>query len=319
MSLFPLIYWNWQHDWISFTFQLSGRFQSPEETNFSFNPGQIILVALMGIGYLFPTFGFPLWWVSVKSVWQEIVQPPNYRYRLILWVSLPLALGFTLLGAVAHILPTWPMPGFWGLSLILGNYIYKKRISGRKLRQWFVYSALVIYTIYLVGLLHLNLGILQKSHHNAYATGLVTPENDPSTELIDISQLRAKLASSALFNQALETADFVFTNQYFLGGYIGMAIAPLSNLPVTCFGYDSRGFLYWYPVEKLIGKGGIYITSHSFAQDDYSDEFIQNVRLPAKSPYFETYISRTHKGCCNTRPRITQAVRAGFCKTDEGQ
>ena len=281
-TLFPLLYWNWQHDWISFTFQLSGRFQSPEKTSLSINPLQIIVVALMGIGYLFPSFGFPLWWVSGKRIWREVVvNQPNYPNRLILWVSLPLTFGFTLLGAVASILPTWSMPGFWGLSLILGNYLSHSNISRQLIRRWFLFSALIIHTIFLIGLLHLNLGILQKPNQNIFSPGMINPEKDPSTELIDIMQLRTSLKSSSIFVQALENADFVFTNQYFLGGYIGMAIAPLANLPVTCFGYDSRGFLYWYPVEKLIGKQGLYITSKSFAQDKYSDHDY--------SPYFTNW------------------------------
>ena len=282
LTLVPLLYWNWQHDWISFTFQLSGRFQSPEKTSLSINPLQIIVVALMGIGYLFPSFGFPLWWVSGKTMWREVVvNQPNYPNRLILWVSLPLTFGFTLLGAVASILPTWAMPGFWGLSLILGNYLSRSNISRQLIRRWFLFSALVIQTIFLIGLLHLNLGILQKPNQNIFSPGMISPEKDPSTELIDIMQLRSSLESSSIFIQALENADFVFTNQYFLGGYIGMAIAPLTNLPITCFGYDSRGFLYWYPVEKLIGKQGLYITSKSFAQDKYSDHDY--------SPYFTNW------------------------------
>ena len=271
-TLFPLIYWNWQHDWSSFTFQLSGRFQSPEESSFSVNPLQIIVVALVSTGYLFPSFGFPLWWVTLKTSLQELTNKVNYRYRLILWISLPITLGFSLLGAVAPILPTWPMPGFWGLSLILGNYISNSRISGQFLQKCFLLSALIINTIFTIGLLHMNWGILQKPNQNIIFSGMVALEKDPSTELIDVQQLRSGFQSSPLFTKALEQADFVFTNQYFLGGYIAMAIAPLSDIPITCFGYDSRGFLYWYPpVEKLIGKRGIYITSQSFAQDKYSD------------------------------------------------
>lgn len=281
VTLFPLIYWNWQHDWVSFTFQLSGRFQSPEESSFSFNPLQIILVALVGTGYLFPSFGFPLWWVTIKTSWQELTSKVNYRYRLILWISLPITLGFTFFGAVAAILPTWPMPGFWGLSLILGNYLNKNNISLKLLQKWFLISALIINTVFIILLLHLNWGLLQKPNQNMIFSGIVTPEQDPSTELIDIQQLRSEFESSVIFMDALKQADFVFTNQYFLGGYIGMTIAPLTDIPITCFGYDSRGFLYWYPVEKLIGKRGIYITSQSFAQDQYSNHDY--------SPYFSQW------------------------------
>ena len=278
ITLFPLIYWNWQHDWTSFTFQLSGRFQSPEANSLSVNPFQIIVVALVGTGYLFPSFGFPLWWVTIKTSWQELTSKVNYRNQLILWISVPITFGFTLLGALAPILPTWSMPGFWGLSLILGNYMSNSSLPGKLLQKWFVFSALVINTIFVIGLLHMNWGLLQKPNQNIIFSGMVAPEKDPSTELIDVKQLRSGFQSSPLFTKALEQADFVFTNQYFLGGYIGMAIAPLTNIPITCFSYDSRGFVYWYPVEKLIGKRGIYITSQSFAQDRYSDHDY--------SPYF---------------------------------
>ena len=271
VTLFPLWYWNWQHDWISFTFQLSGRFQSPEGgSSFSFNPLGIIFVALVSCGYLFPSFGFPLWWISGKFTYGQWINLPNYQIRLILWICLPLTFGFTFLGAFTHILPTWAMPGFWGLTLLLGNYIANCDRSTLSLRRWLVFSGLFINSIFLVGLLHLNLGILQKPNQTQFFTGIIPPENDPSTELIDIMQLRNNFQSSSVLTNALKEVDFVFTNQYYLGGYIAMSLAPLTDLPITCFGYDSRGFTYWYPQEKLIGKKGLYITSETFAKDEYS-------------------------------------------------
>ena len=172
---------------------------------------------------------------------------------------------------------------FWGLSLILGNCIERRNFSSRSLKKWFVFSALFINTLLLIVLLHINFGLLQKPNQSFFSSiGVVTPENDPSTELIDIQQLRSQLKSSPAFMEALENNDFIFTNQYFLGGYIGMAIAPITDLPLTCFGYDRRGFDFWYPQEELIGKRGIYITSKTFATDDYSDhdysEYFSNWR-----------------------------------------
>lgn len=322
ITLFPLLYWNWQNDWVSFGFQLSGRFQSENPTPININLLNILITALAGIGYLFPSFGFPLWWISGKSIWlkgkkeipqgrqettlrlspltrreednrqqeflkysnydfvdsilvndddnQQLNQSTNYGYRLILWVSLPLTIGFTLLGAVTQILPTWSMPGFWGLTLILGDYTsrwfkYRRKIVYR----WLYLSFLFINTLFLIILLHFQIGLLQKPNENIFFNGIVAPQNDPSTELIDIVQLRELLGESTEFNQALSQADFIFTNQYYLGGYIGMAIAPLTNIPVTCFSNDSRGFDYWYPQkEELRGKNGIYITTERFAEDE---------------------------------------------------
>jgi len=269
LTLFPLLYWNWQHNWASFAFQLSGRFQSENPTPFSINLLNIVVTTLATIGYLFPSFGFPLWWVSGNSSYQELVKSCHYPYRLILWVSLPLTVGFTVLGAVTQILPTWSMPGFWGLTLILGDYTSKWYKYRRKfIYRWFYLSFLFTITIFIVGLLHFQIGLLQKPNQNTFFNGIISPQNDPSTELIDIVQLRKLLADSPQFNQALKEADFIFTNQYYLGGYIGMAIAPLTTIPVTCFSNDSRGFDYWHPTKKeLIGKNGIYITSKRFAEN----------------------------------------------------
>lgn len=274
LTLFPLLYWNWQHEWVSFGFQLSGRFQSQNSSLLIINPLNIILVALVSIGYLFPSFGFPLWWVSIKSLWNEITIKSNYRYQLILWISLPLTVGFTLLGGVTQILPTWSMPGFWGLTLILGNFVQQWiKYSPIIVKRWLYLSFLMINTIIFIMLLHFNLGLFQKPNQNIFFSGLISPQNDPSTELIDIVQFRHQLADSLLFSEALKSTDFIFTNQYYLGGYIAMTIDSLTNIPLVCFCDDSRGFNYWYPLKNLKGKTGLYITSERFTEE--GDKFSQ--------------------------------------------
>ncbi|BAQ64469.1 glycosyltransferase family 39 protein [Geminocystis sp. NIES-3709] len=276
ITLFPLLYWNWQNDWASFGFQLSTRFDSPASSTITINPFNTIVVALVSIGYLFPSFGFPLWWIGGVTFWEEITVKFNFRYRLILWVCLPLIIGFTLLGAVTQILPTWAMPGFWFLTLILGNYCTKWAKEYPKLiKRWFFFSFLIINTIIFVMLSHFSMGLFQKPNQNAFFSGLIAPQNDPSTELIDIIQLRSNFKNSSEFSQALQQADFIFTNQYYLGGYIGMAIAPLTEIPVTCFSDDSRGFNYWYPLENLKRKRGLYITTQRFAKKELEQKYRQ--------------------------------------------
>ena len=265
VTLFPLWWWNINHDWASFRFQLSGRFQSSPKI---YNPLDVFVVFLAGIGYLFPTMGLPLWWISWRAFSQQFSLGNAYwkaKQSLILWVSLPLTLGFTLLGGLTPILPTWPMPGFWGLSLILGRYAARwQKFSPRWVNSWLWGSGLVIYTIFLVLLLHLTTGLLQKPNQYPLFNGLISPHHDPSTELIDIVQLRQSLTSSPIFREALADSEFIFTNAYYLGGYLGMAVAPLSNLPIICFSSDRRGFAFWAPSEELVGKDGLYITLKRF-------------------------------------------------------
>lgn len=298
LTLFPLWYWNLQHDWISFRFQLSGRFQPnpnlPSPPPKIYNPLDVFVVFLSGIGYLFPTLGFPLWWVSCQSLGHQFSldrTPLQTKQLFILWVSLPLTFGFTLLGGITQILPTWPMPGFWSLCPILGHYSYHwQKNSPQLVKRWLWFSVLSIYTIFLVGLLHVSTGFLQKPNQFPFFDGLISVENDPSTELIDIVQLRENLLSSPVVKNSLANSSFIFTNAYYLGGYIAMAIAPYSELPVTCFSHDQRGFTFWTHEEKLIGKDGLYITLKRFAQlkelneeyQQYFDSLEEIAQIPLK-------------------------------------
>lgn len=272
LTLFPLWWWNFHHDWISFRFQLSSRFESnldiPKEKGF--NPLNIATVFLAEVGYLFPTMGLPLWWISWRSlVAQFRVKKTDLATKqlLILWVSLPLTIGFTVLGGFQPILPTWPQPGFWGLTLLLGHQaLIWQQQSRRRVRKWLNISAIAITSILLLILLHITTGTFQKNSQYALFDGFVSAKDDPSIELIDIEQLRHGFTTSPVLLEALDNSEFIFTNQYYLGGYISMAVTPLTNIPVTCFGDDVRGFAYWSQPEKWLGKDGLYITIEKFQQ-----------------------------------------------------
>ena len=272
LTLFPLWWWNFHHDWISFRFQLSSRFEShldiPKEGGF--NPLNMGTVFLAEVGYLFPTMGLPLWWISWRSLAAQFrVKRTDLgtKQLLNLWVSLPLTIGFTVLGGFQPILPTWPQPGFWGLTLLLGDraFIWQRQ-SRRRVRKWLTLSAIAITSILLLILLHITTGTLQKNSQYALLGGFVNAKDDPSVELIDIKQLRRGFTESPVLFQALNNSSFIFTNQYYLGGYISMAVAPLTDIPVTCFGDDVRGFAYWSQPEEWLGRDGLYITIEKFQQ-----------------------------------------------------
>ncbi|HIK36699.1 MAG: glycosyltransferase family 39 protein [Geminocystis sp.] len=316
--LLPLLYWNWQHDWVSFGFQLSKRFQSTDvatklASEVTLNPLNVLLnvllTALVASGYLFPSFGLPLFWVTAKSSYYQFQcrQTPNYPYRLILWVSLPVSLGFILLGGLTQILPTWPMPGFWGLTVILGDYSAKWHQSNPVMvRRWLYFSGGVILTIFAIILLHLNLGLLQKPNKIPFIDGIIPPAADPSTQLVDTSQLSRLLALSPEFCEGLDSSDFVFTNRFYLGGYVGMSIASLNQVeekPLVCLGEDCRGFNYWYPLEKLLGKNGIFITerlgeseSSALPEEKYFDRWRKIAEIALKRGGETTRIFEVYQG-----------------------
>jgi 4-amino-4-deoxy-L-arabinose transferase-like glycosyltransferase len=309
LTLTPLWWWNSQHDWISFRFHLLMRFEGGEPS--PFRPLDVIGTWLLGIAYLFPSVGFPLWWATGRSLWRQaifLIQPPwslqerfeRDRQALILWVSLPLALGFTLLGGKQAIYPAWPAPGFWGLTLLLAAMASQWR--GKTIRRWLVSSGGIIAALITIALLHLSLGILQQPSDYALFGGFVPAEQDGSTALLDTGQLRKRLAATPQLLQAVQQADFVFTDEFYLSAYVDMAIHPLSANPITCFSQDPRGFVFWYDPTEWLGQNAVYVTLaslHPIGTEGTVDEAEGTVdeaegtvdeaeAIAEYAPYFET-------------------------------
>ncbi|TVQ08658.1 MAG: 4-amino-4-deoxy-L-arabinose transferase [Leptolyngbya sp. DLM2.Bin27] len=279
LTLFPLWYWNSQNDWISFRFQLGMRFDGDTGSS-GFSLGQMVGYWLLSVLYLFPLFGLPLWWVAARQSGQQALfwlapsrsigeAQDHYRRSLILWLSLPIMLLFTLLGGKQQILPAWPAPGYWGMVILLAvQVLVWQRQRPRLIRRWLWGSGLFLTALSAVALLHLRLGILQQPSTYAVFGGLVPVEQDGSVELIDTGQLRQQFANTPELRQALDEVGFVFTNEYYLGGYLAMGIHPVVDLPVTAFSQDPRGFAFWFNPYDWIAQDALYMTLDRFVQDD---------------------------------------------------
>lgn len=262
VTIFPLLFWNMQHDWVSFRFQSERGVPGGDYDLLSV--GNVLLAQ---IAYLFPTMGLPLWWVSLRSVLDltAVKEDLDQKQLLILWVSLPVILGFTFIGGYQQILPSWPMPGFWGATLLLGQQaVIWQQQSRRCLQRWLQGSGIIVGTTLLLALLHITTGTLQKPSQYALIGGFWSPKDDPSTQLIDIQQLRGGFVESPILSTALQKSSFIFTNRYYLSGQIGMALTPLAHTPVTCFDIDLRGFAFWSRAEQWLGEDALFITTASF-------------------------------------------------------
>ena len=120
----------------------------------------------------------------------------------------------------------------------------------------------------------MNTGVFFQSHEYDFLKGFLTPETDPTTELIDVEQLRKKVKQSPLLSNHLKQANFLFTNAYYLAGLIDLALEPLNDIPVTCFSYDRRGFDFWPDTDQWIGKNALYITLKRFHEmPELTNEF----------------------------------------------
>ncbi|MCF2969892.1 glycosyltransferase family 39 protein [Synechococcus sp. Nb3U1] len=300
LALSPVLFWNAQQDWVSFRFQ-GGR-ALPEA---GYRLLDLALTVLVGILYLLPSLGIPLWRVSLVDsgrIALQIMQglrltDGDLKRLLILACGLPLVLGFTVMGGYRQILPTWPMPGFWVLTLLLGSRWEGWRRVGRGL----IASLLIGVLLVGLGLAHVRYGLLQAPG----GLGLWPVEKDPSTQLIEIEPLRRAFQTDPDLVQALAEADFVFTNAYFLAGQIAMALAPLTDKPLTCLDEDLRGFAFWSEPQDWLGQNGLLITSELFRPSagipaTYGDYFVSLepvaeiplLRAGAVAQTFQVYLAR---------------------------
>ncbi len=294
--LSPVLLWNAQHGWISFAYQ-SSRAASTEEYQLT----QVLTTWLVGVACLFPSFGLPIWWVIVSTsktaiakffAAKSMASQLWSKGLLILCVSLPLILGLTYVSGYQPVLPTWQMPGFWGITLLLGYQAAKwQQCAPRAVWRWLAGSGLTVILILLVALVHISAGSLQKPSTNAWFGGFLPIETDPSTQTIDIRQLRQGFIESPELSQALRNADFIFTNQIFLAGQVAMALTPLASIPITCFSEDLRGFAFWSEPDAWLGKDGLYITSERF-EDEANNLGIYREYFQSISPIGEISLQR---------------------------
>ncbi len=290
LTISPVLAWNIANDWVSFRFQSERAF--PDS---SYHLDRVLTTLGIEMLYLFPTFGLPLLWSIVRTAvskistfnWQQVIHVSlarrdweSEKRSLLLWLSLPVVLGFTLVSGYQQILPAWKMPGYWSATILLAERIAigRRYAQSRIPYRWFFSSVVIIVLLLAIALAHISSGTFT----NVLTALKIQP--DSSTQIFDVSQLQKGLVANPKFNTALKQADFVFTNRYYLGGQIGMAIEPVFHKPITCLDPDLRGFAFWSKPKQWVGKNAIYLGTKTFqvdldAKNRYSRYFQQLTKL----------------------------------------
>jgi hypothetical protein len=281
LALSPVIFWNAQHEWASIAFQAERGVPSK-----GFSLRRLVDVVLVESLYLFPTIGLPLWFANVRAIAQQLRRPLTnetiwLKRRLILWLSAPVFLLFTLIGGYRAVLPTWAMPGLFVACLLLAEW--SATWSRKAVERWLGGTALAVAVILAIALSHLSFGTLQIPSQTAVFGGLVKIQDDSSLELIHIEQLRRSFRQRPVMMAALKNSDFIFTNRFHLSGHVAMALHSLGRKPVTCFDpRDMRGFAFWSKAQDWVGQSGLYLTTKAY-QNNAEDS------AAVYKPYFRRF------------------------------
>jgi Dolichyl-phosphate-mannose-protein mannosyltransferase len=261
ITISPLLYWNSTHEWVSFRFQ-----SSRAVPNASYNWETFFLTFLVHLVYLFPAFGLPLVWSIGRALVDQVQQrETDLRQRFVLWMSVPIILGFMIIAGYQQVLPSWPMAAYMTATILLAerskHWLQK---HPRRFWNWLIISGVIIHILYLIALPHIAWGTFQKPSQTAIAGGLLPIDQDNSIQMIDVGQLQKALQNSPAVIQAIERSDFVFTNRYFPAGQVAMALHGITNKPLTCLNFDLRGFAFWSKPSDWVGKNAVYIGSEIF-------------------------------------------------------
>jgi 4-amino-4-deoxy-L-arabinose transferase-like glycosyltransferase len=229
----PVIVWNAQHQWISFTFQ-AGRGAARH-----FDPAGLLTALLAQAGLLTPWVAVPLVWAVVKAF-----RSPDPKARFLLIAAAPTVVLFNLLPLVgAKVLPHWPMPG-WLLLFPLLGWALAGSLKAWPAR-WAWISAVVLVLLW---------GVAVSDAATAWIKGAAPKlKTDPTAEAISWTRLRTELDRRGL----LKPGTFVAAAEWSEAGKIDQAVGDAA--PVLVFNADPREYAFRTPSSTYLHHDALII------------------------------------------------------------
>jgi hypothetical protein len=258
---FPVLYWNYKNNWVSFVFQGSRAGSSG---------GLHPVWFLRSVGgqclWLLPWFWFPLVKQLIVSFKKRTL---SQSYSFLFWTAiLPLVFFTTVtLWSDLQYHFHWQAPGYLMLFMPLG-YAIDKNISdpqkARGTRRWLIFSAL--FTVITIGVLciHEVTGFWQ-SYGPKWVVSLVdkTPEAkkneiDPTIQGVDYDDILTRFKKEGWMDN---NKIFAGTTRWWLNGKVDWALK--GNKDIVCFNDDPRNIAFLIDPNKLLGEDAVVIDQAS--------------------------------------------------------
>ena len=141
IGIFPVVYWNYQNDWMSFAFQTADRADSIEE--FKLHPelflGNLATQLMLLIPFLF--VGMVV--ILIKMIRRMIrrMALPGEKQLFLMVFSLPIILFFFGISLIYWVKLNWIMPGYIAAIVLVSGYLSNKMLRGQ------VISSLVLHVL----------------------------------------------------------------------------------------------------------------------------------------------------------------------------
>lgn len=257
----PVLIWNSEHGWVSFTFQAS------RAVGIRFRADSLLMTIGGQALYLFPWIWLALLFVLAGQIRTGLARPGLERLASCLAI-VPLVF-FLAVSCVRMNLPHWSLIGFVPLFPALGHrWNELMGTTPWRMRRRLAAGAIVTVLAAIVVVAQAQLGVIRV-------------EKDPTLEMSGWTSVAQELESRGMLD---EPNTFLFTDRWYDSGQLAFAIR--NKAPVLCYNVtDARGFAYWTRPEDWVGKDGLFVCVGERPYDPRAyQQFFREVELIAEFP-----------------------------------
>lgn len=275
--MIPVIYWNAQNNFISFTFhgERVGFFEKINPVSFlQFNAGQIF--------YQNPVISV-IYAVAFFAQFKNIKDGIRQEKILLLYLFIPLVVIFTFISLFRTTLPHWTGPAFICILILSSEYLDHLYDKGKKKVKSIIGASLALFCVVLIaGTLQIRLGFIRMNSGSESSTRL--GKDDISLDMYGWSQLRGKLTDLLEWDRISlndQKNIVILSDGWFPAAHLDYYIAKPLNIRLLAIGDIGRIHKYYW-IDRYRGLKSsdrvFYITdSRNFGDPEKFREYFSGI------------------------------------------
>ena len=316
----PILYWNIQNDFISFSFH--GARVGGNKLNFSTFGTEIA-----GEFFYNNPVNFVLAIIAVVAVFKKKLDIEKPTQRLILCITLPLILVFLFFSLTRPTLPHWNAPAYVTLILLSAVYLQDKQSESEKLPKPIIAALSVLIITLVIGVAEIKTGFIPLDKHTE-------PEqlgrDDFTLDMYGWRQLGEKFADfreQKIAEGVMKAEDGIVANQWFPLANLDYYVARPLDMRVMGLGWPEFLHKYlWINDERggfHLGENYWFLSDSRYPKDPKTTyqwyfkeiELVGVINTDRCGKPAKNFFVYTCKGLC-TEPPTLQCLRTTSAEAD---
>ncbi len=251
----PVIIWNAQNEFISFTFH-SGRVVAEGSIEWLYFGRELIggLLYNNPINYI----------LIITSLVVYGIQKRNYissdALRLMLCFSLPMIFLFLLISLTRETLPHWAAPGYFALIIVAATYL--SSIDYHKAKIWVTTSVSLIVLTLLLGIVQINTGVLMGANSEQESTEL--GRDDVTLDMYGWRKFGKEFSAvyqNDIDNNIMPCGADIYSSVWFEAAHLDCYVALPNSLKLKTIASVDNSHLYDWITQW---RGGIDLSKSAY-------------------------------------------------------